>query len=249
MDDRITQITLDALKQGIAEPDEQRLYKSGKLPGLFAGRTNANGEAAQWAIGQGLVEITRTETKGKALVEWVRLTPRGVDFVVSHESPARAMDDLRAALEATHDGLPAWIVELRGQLQALSDKMASELAAMGGRLEALSQRVDEALKRAKAAAPRVPEGAAGTIPWAQDVLDSLEKRRAGGLSGACPLPEMYAAIRGKQSDLSVPDFQSGLRQLHARGLVRLLPFEGAGALPEPEHALLEGATVIYFVAQ
>src|SRR5262249_31165129 len=75
--DRVEDTLIAALKAALAEPGEQRLYRSGKLPGLFATRSGANAEAAGRALRDGLLEVVRTETKGKLSVEWVRLTPAG----------------------------------------------------------------------------------------------------------------------------------------------------------------------------
>ena len=72
-----------------------RLYKSGKLEGLFPGRAGANGDAAALALRDSLLEVVRTETKGKTTIEWVRLTPQGVEFLHEHQSPIRALNELR----------------------------------------------------------------------------------------------------------------------------------------------------------
>src|SRR5262245_33508924 len=48
--DKVSEILLAALKQAMVEPGEQRLFKSGKLAGLFAGRTGVNAEAAEKAL-------------------------------------------------------------------------------------------------------------------------------------------------------------------------------------------------------
>src|SRR5689334_8189984 len=64
MDPRKT-LLLEALKTGAASPDEQRLYRRGKLPGLFEQRTRLAGEIATQAVQDGLLEITRVETVGK----------------------------------------------------------------------------------------------------------------------------------------------------------------------------------------
>ncbi len=49
MSDRTTELLLDALKRALAAPGEQRLYKSGKLEGLFPSRTGSAAEAAERA--------------------------------------------------------------------------------------------------------------------------------------------------------------------------------------------------------
>src|SRR5256886_13416379 len=93
--DKVTETLLSALKTAMADPAEQRLFRSGKLAGLFAGKTSVNAEAAQRALRDGLLEIVNTELKGKTPIEWVRITPAGVDFLLSHESPLRAIEELR----------------------------------------------------------------------------------------------------------------------------------------------------------
>src|ERR1700757_655235 len=93
--DKVTDALLDALKSALAQPGEQRLFRSGKLTGLFPSRVGANAEAALQALRDGLLESVRTETKGKTAIEWVRLTPRGVNFVHDHESPILVLRELR----------------------------------------------------------------------------------------------------------------------------------------------------------
>src|SRR5262245_7932834 len=95
--DKVTEALLDGLRRALENPAEQRLYKSGKLEGLFPGRTGVNGEAAARALREGLLEVVRTELRGKTSCEWVRSTPRAVSFLHDHESPVRALQDLRDA--------------------------------------------------------------------------------------------------------------------------------------------------------
>src|SRR5438132_1107585 len=97
--DKVTETLLDALKLALAEPGEQRLFKSGKLPGLFAGRVGVNAEAAGQALRDGLLEVVRTEPKGKTTIEWVRITPRAMEFLHKQESPVVALTDLRTVLQ------------------------------------------------------------------------------------------------------------------------------------------------------
>jgi hypothetical protein len=245
--DKATGVLLEALKQGLAEQGEQRLYRSGKLPGLFSARTGTQAEAAAQALQDGILEVVRSETKGKTTVEWVRVTPRGVDFVARHESPVRAMDELRAALAATKEGLPEWVGHIRRSLQDLSERLTLEVQGVMRRLDALSQRVDEALRQAAEKTPPVPAAAADAFPWALDAVAYLDRRHQGNVDGPCPLPELFAAV-GRPA-LSLSDFHAGLRRLQDRGVLKLLPFEESGELPEPEFALLDGTTVFYYAAR
>src|ERR1051325_4839267 len=137
--DRVTETLLEALRQALAEPAEQRLYRSGKLEGLFPGRTGVNAAAAEQALRDGLLEVARTETKGKTVIEWVRLAPRGVDFLHDHESPVRALQDLRAALAANQQAVPLWLAEMRAGLQALDERLAADAQKWVQRLEALTR--------------------------------------------------------------------------------------------------------------
>lgn len=248
--DKIIPALVEALKQALAESGEQRLFRSGKLSGLFPGRGGINSEAAARALREGLLEVVRTETKGKTVIEWVRLTPRGVNFLYEHESPVRALEELRTVLASAQNGVPHWLADLRQKLQTLSDRLSEDSTRWVHQLEALRQRVEEALRRIEGSGPRVPEGVAETVPWAAEALAYLERRREGGANGECPLPELFAALAENQPGLSVTAFHQGLRRLQERAALRLLPFaEANGELPQPEYALLHGAEVLYYAGR
>jgi hypothetical protein len=248
--DKLTETLLEALKQALADPAEQRLFKSGKLAGLFPGRTGTAGEAATRAVRDGLLEVVRTETKGKTVIEWVRLTPRGVEFLHEHESPRRALEELREVLRTTQEGVPLWLAAMQHDLEALGTRLAEDAQRLLHRLDALSQRVEEALRRADAKGPPLPDGVAEAVPWALDALAYLDRRCTGGSASQCPLPELFAALRQQYADLSVTSFHDGLRRLHNRRALHLLPFAGPPSeLPEPEFALLDGAAMLYYAAR
>jgi hypothetical protein len=245
--DKVTQILIDALKQATTEPGEQRLFRAGKLPGVFPSRLGLNAKAAEQALRDGLLERVRTEAKGKTSIEWVRLTPKGIDFLHNHESPVRAMDELRAVLQMTQDNVPLWVAEIRQQLDALGQRLTEEVQALTHRLGALSERVLEVLNRAAAAVPSTAADAAALVPWGAEALGYLDRRRASGVRDSCPMPELFAALKEKVPDLTVKDFHDGLRKLHSRRLAQLLAFEGPDGPPEPEYALLDGASTYYLV--
>jgi hypothetical protein len=247
--DKVTQILLAALRQGAEAAGEQRLYRSGKLPGLFSGRTSLNAEIASQAVRDGLLEVTRTETKGKTAIEWVKVTQRGTAYLLDHESPLRAMEELQAVLQANKEGMPAWIAQMRDNLDTLTQSFTEAVAAMSRRLDALAERLTESLKRADKLGPQLPEGSATALPWAHDAVGYLDKRQASGLGEKCSLSELFAAVNTKEAGLTVRDFHVGLRRLHDRGVLRLLPFDGPEGPPEPEYALLDGASMYYFAAR
>jgi hypothetical protein len=241
---------IDALKQALAEPGEQRLYRSGKLPGLFATRTGANAEAAARALRDGLLEVVRSEVKGKLTVEWVRLTPAGVSFLHAHESPRAVLEELHGALQTTKAGVPVWLEGMQREVQALSGRLAEEMDRLLHRLNALAQRVEEALRRAEGGGPALANGVAAAVPWAADVLTYLDRRRDSGAGGGCPLPELFAALHARHPALSLTEFHDGLRRLGDYKAVALAPFTGPPEqLTEPEYALLDGATVLYYASR
>ena len=250
MADKLEDVLVAALKQALNAPGEQRLFKSGKLSGLFPGRAGGNAEAAARALRDGLLELTRTETKGKTTIEWVQLTPRGVTFLHDHESPLQVLRELQTTLRANRDGLPGWLASVQQEFQALGVRVAEEVQTWTRRLDALAQRVEEALRRANVSAPQLSDGLAAAVPWGVDAVTYLFRRQVGGAAGECPLSELFKAVAQQHPDLTVKDFHDGLRRLHDRGAVRLVPSaQEAAALPEPEFALLDGASVYYYVTR
>lgn len=244
--DKAKEALLEALKIGAqSNGQETRLYRSGKLPGLFAGRTSFNAEVANGAFRDGYLELIRTDTKGKIPVEWARVTPQGMEYLVQQESPARQLEELRSLLAINQEGLPGWIAEMQRALEDVQRRFIDEVGRVRQRLDQTAQRVGETLKRLE---PPLPEGAAGALPWDQDALNYLKRRQSTGTGARCPLPELFSVLRGQDDGLTMKMFHSGLRRLHDRGAVRLLAYEGLEGPPEPEYALLDGATVYYFAA-
>ncbi|MGH7169243.1 MAG: hypothetical protein ACRELG_03060 [Gemmataceae bacterium] len=252
---RIEQSLVAALRQALTEPGEQRLYRSGKLSGLFPSRNGVHGSAAAQALRDGLLEIVRTETKGKTVFDWVRLTPRGVEFLHDRESPLIALQELRSTLRLNQQAVPVWLTEMRGALQAMDERLAADAHKWLERLDALTRRVDETLRRLEQSAPLLPPEIAQEHPWAIDALNYLDRRRlAAGASPngdilTCPLPELFAALVRQHPELSVRVYHEGLRRLHERRLLQLRPAASLDDLPQPEYALLEGAAVFYHVAR
>lgn len=245
--DRAKQLLVDSLRAGI-DRAETRLYRAGKIPGLFSGKTSQNAELARQAVAEGLIEIVRADVKGKAPIEYVRVTAKGVDFVLQADSPVRAVEELKALLELNQQGAPVWVAEMQRQVDDLARRFAFEMEAIRSRLDAAMSRVNETLRRVEKFGPPAPEGAAGALPWAHDAIEYLDQRELSGLNDRCALPELFNHLSRREEELTLRDFHSGLRRLHDRGLVRLFPADERGPM-EPEYALLDGASVFYFAAK
>jgi hypothetical protein len=248
--DRINEALLDALKRALAEPGEQRLFRSGKLDGLFPGRGGVHADAAALALREGYLEVTRTETRGKTSIDWVRITPRGVNWLHDQESPLEVLRELRTAVQTTRDGVPLWLADIRLELQNLEKQLTATAQRYLHWLEALDQRIAEALRRAESAPPSLPETLTTLVPWGLDALTYLDRRQATGSSAPCSLPELFAAVREGHPELSLSEFHDGIRRLHERRAVRLQPpADPAKPMPEPEYALVDGDGMFYFVSR
>ena len=247
--DRGTQILVEALQQALARGEEQRLYKSGKLEGLFPGRTGPAGDAAATALRDGLLEVARTETKGKTAIDWVRLTPRGVDFLHDHQSPAAALRDLRDALRLNQQAVPVWLEEMRASLHAVEARLAADAQKWQQKLEATARRAEDTLRRLDEAGPLLPRDLADAYPWSIDALNYIDRRKNGGAPDDCPLPELFAALTRAHPHLSIIDFHEGLRRMNERRAIRLTAADGLANLSQPEYALFDGMAVLYYAAR
>lgn len=234
-------LILDALKMALATPGDHRLFRSGKLPGLFPSKAGASADAALAALADGLLETTRTEAKRRHVVEWVRATPRGVAFVHDRDSPKAVLRELRDLIGTTRAGVPAWMDDARRQIADAAERFERQGQALLARLDDLTARVDAALRRADAGGPGVPDSVAKLVPWALGALAYLDRRRETGAAGPAPIAELFTAVREAHPDLTVPEFHDGLRRLHDVRALRLKSL--GGDVPDPEFAVVVGAEV------
>ena len=238
---------LDALRTAVTTPGEHRLYRSGKLAGLFGPRAGATADAALSALAEGYLETVRTEEKGKWLVEWVRVTPKGVEFVHGHDSPQAVLRELRHVLGQTRAGVPVWMADARHTLDAVTARFDRHSAAMLERLDQLTERVDAALRRVDLDAARRPDPTAGLVPWAGDALAYLDRRTRAGAGGACPLGELFHALT-RRTDLTMTAYHAGLVRLHEARALQLTPTSGlpTDVPTDAEYALVHGPALYAF---
>lgn len=238
---------LNGLRAALAG-DEHRLYRSGKLDGLFAAKSGVVGEAAALAIREGLLEYARTETRGRFELEWVRLTAKGIEYLYEHDSPKAVFGEMRDMLAAARSGIPTWQDEMLKSLERLGSHITEQMAHYLARLDALSKRVDEALRRAEAS-PDLSESLRAVVPWGLDALAYLDRRREGGAAGECSLPELFGAVQAKHPTLAMRAFHDGLRRLVDNRAVRFSSWTGPGPIPQPEFALMTDGKLVYHVGR
>ena len=179
----------------------------------------------------------------------MRLTAKGVEFIYKHDSPRNVLEEMRRLMYDARAGVPNWLNAILFQLQSLSKTFSDEMQRYLQRLDALSRRVEEALRRVDAGVPALTEPMQALIPWGHDALTYLDRRKQSGSGVPCPLPELFAAVRKTHPYLSVPDFQKGLKRLSDNRALTLLPFVGNGRIPEPEHAIPDGAHMLYLASR
>lgn len=234
-------LILDALKRAVAGPGDHRLFRAGKLPGLFPSRAGASADAALAALTDGLLVATRTEAIGRNLVEWVRATPKGVVFLHDRDSPRAVLRELKELIGETRAGVPAWMDDARREIAAAADRFERQGQALLARLDDLTVRVDAALRRADTAGLGVPDSVAKLVAWALDALAYLDRRRAAGAGGPCRIAELFDAVRAAHPALTVPEFHDGLRRLHDTRALQLRSL--GGDVSDPEYAVIVGAEV------
>jgi hypothetical protein len=239
--DQQTDLILHALKQAIAEPTEHRLFRSGKLEGLFPSRTGPSATAALQALSEGLLETVRTESKGKLLIEWVTATDKAMSYVTSHDSPKAVLRDLREVLGTTRAAVPDWLAQSKKAIETLHQQIDQQAAETLRRLDLLADRVEAALRRMETERPSLPEPITMLVPWVMPALEFLDRHQTKTASRDCPLRVLFEELSPTLPDLTLLEFHTGLRRLHDARILRLvaLPTEE----PDPEFAMILGSEV------
>lgn len=84
--------------------------------------------------------------------------------------------------------------------------------------------------------------------WHENMVRFVEQRRGDDPNRRFTFTELFEKVRTAHSNLTLPQFHEGLRQLQTAGKIRLYPFTQALAtLPDPENALYLDREVKFYV--
>jgi hypothetical protein len=247
LSDRQRELLLKGLRQAFLAVSEISLFRRGKSVGLFPSASGMSGEVAQFALESGYLESVRTEVIGKRSISWVRLTSKGTEYLYQQESPRAILNDLRDFLKTTGSGLPTWMDRMLVDLGQVAERFGQELSRISTTMESLTSRVEEAIRRADASGVTSDGSLSMLVPWAFEALQYLDHRKSIGAALACPMHELYEALRTKNPGLSISQFHGGLRRLVTNHAIKLLPQIANQSLARPEFAMLDQGQILYLV--
>lgn len=232
--ERWNELLVAACKEASQHPEGIALYKVGKNAGLFNARTGPAGEAAQYALQAGYLELLRTENKA----ETVRLTPRGEAFLREHLDPRPTLEELLALLRTHQQSMPRWLAEIDAQFASFRLRSLNYLEQQGATLASLISRTEAVLRRLEQG--KLPTLTEALEPWQVEVLLFLEKH-----TEPTELPAVFHALETAGfRELTIPDFQHGLLLLRDRGAIELIAeSQHTGPLLEPEYALIDDGRI------
>ena len=275
--DKVTQQILDALTRAAAEPAGTVLFGTKSEPGLFPA-TAAAKPAARKALDDGLLEVIRTETKGKQTRELAVVTDPGLQFLLAQSSPKQVLEDFVRVLEE-REGQIAELVQATTRISTTLAGLKTTVAMVLPQV--IAQRITPNRLLNRNELPKLPAvsvnghstghpPAATTMPTVatrsvatltRPVVSELEDLAGAILSRICdwaasaaagqdcPLPELYRSLSTREVPPSVGVFHDCLRQLHDDHRIYLHPWTGPlYALPEPAYALLVGHNIGYYAS-
>jgi hypothetical protein len=238
--DKSFQVMVDGLVRAAAEPAGLPLFGFRNMPGLFAASAPAR-LAAKRCQDEGYLQVVANEVRGKKEHEICAITEKGLTYLFSHVSPRTILEEL--------------VEVLRTKSNQLSQLVATARQWQSG-LEKLQEPIAKALEQVK-----TPVFQAGPYPvsnngsthsadaWLSEATAILGQRDSSGISGDCPLPQLYRHVIATAPKLSIGQFHDGLRKLYEQQRIYLHPWTGPlYDIPEPPYALMIGHEIAYYAS-
>ncbi len=223
MADKLTQQIVDALSTAAAEPAGRPLFVSKTELGLFPGAAKA---AAQKCLADRLLQIVRSEPRGKLPRELYALTELGWDYLLAAVNPKQVLEDFVRVLE-----------QRQGEVNELLDTARHMAANLQGLKDAVARVIPKVFAN-RIEAPEPPS-----------LTASIREQLAVWPATAgedCSLPELFRRLSPRPT---IGEFHDALRELHAAGTIYLHPWTGPlSELPDPACTLLVGHGVAYYAS-
>jgi hypothetical protein len=224
-------LVLDALRRAAADPAGSLLFCQKANPGLFGTSVSAR-QAAQKCKELKLLEVVRSEPRGKSVQEVVVLTPKGMEHLLSRSDPRLLLEDLIRTLETREkqwSALSDAVHQTQASLTAFKEMTASVLGSMS-----------------KVGNPSPPSTGAARADLARRCLATWND---GNPAEDCPLPRLFRDMQATDPELTNGLFHDLLRKLHLGEQIYLHPWTGPLCeMPEPGMALLVGHEVAYYAS-
>ena len=235
MADMSQALILDALTRAAAAPEGLPLL--GGKTALLA-TSGAGKQAAHHIKAEGLIRVVRTQTRGKTTQEICVLSERGVECLLEHVSPRRALEAFVSALSARAEKLNLLLDSAR----ASQDYLHSLKASAEKVLQQMQRPQQEAYSPVANNGNHQADGSAVLLAY-------LTRREQEGTLDDCPLPELYRHARTDNPALTLGQFHDLLRRLYEQRAIHLHPWTGPlYELPEPACALLVGHEIAYYAS-
>ena len=254
MADKASRLIRDALSRAAVEPEGCALLASKSEPGLFPSTSLAK-SAAERCKAQGLLQIVRTENKGKAAREICVITDKGRQLLLRESSPREVLEDFVRVLESRKSEVEVLNESVERMQQSLENMQAAVADVVPRLLDSHSSSWNGSPANgvhmngsAVLLAPPPPSATTATDALIAEVKAKLAEWHVAGGSEDCPLPELYRRLE-TAGNTSIGQFHDCLRQLHDDRMIYLHPWTGPlYALPEPVFALLVGHEIGYYAS-
>lgn len=235
-----TELLISTLKKAHAAQAAILVHASGKSDGLFPRRTAESQAVMDQCLRDGLLELERTESKGKTLLEWVRLTPRGWQFLQQATSPREIIQELLARLDVQEAGMAQWVAQIKDQVLHLANRLESYLLKQEEEWRGLKAQCLAALAKIQTTNASSVLTSHAFLPWQLDVLTLAEQHAQIGRP-VCLLQDLFTTLQKAHADLTITSFHTGLLEMRDRGCIELLTTtQDISAMAEPEYLLLDG---------
>jgi hypothetical protein len=200
----------------------------------------------------------KPKTPPKA-VPHARVTAEGRAWALQQTSPQKALEGLLAVFQKLGPGptpdpsevpaLQAQLGELQNTVARLQQTIQEAVTRRNQDSERLQQMVREAsevMQRRLGAEPTPGTSRSADADLEQAMVSFIDSWQQHHHAG-CPLPDLYADLKGRFQDLTIGTFHDRLRQLHTSNRLRLSGMSGSmDDLRQPELALLVSNKVMYY---